>query len=122
VPFRSALRRLPSPDARGALAVLRRPSALALQALLLVALVAGAVAYVTAAKTVALAVDGTSAWYAGDVAHFAVCGRSSLTHRPHWPCCENWNFDGATGSRFWPLVMVVIRCPLRTLSGRSASK
>ena len=52
----------------------------------------------------------------------AVCGSSSLTHRPHWPCWANLNFDGATGSRDWPLVIVVIRWPIRTLSGRSLSK
>ena len=67
--FRTALRRLDPPaDARGPLAVLRRPSALVLQALLLVALVAGTVAFVAAQKTVALAVDGevTEVSFRGD--------------------------------------------------------
>ena len=31
-------------------------------------------------------------------------------------------FDGATGKRAWPEVMVVSRCPMRTESGRSLSK
>ncbi len=52
----------------------------------------------------------------------AVCGSSSLTHVPHWPCRANLNFDGATGNRDWPLVIVVIRCPLRTLPGSSLLK
>src|SRR6185295_13324673 len=29
----------------------------------------------------------------------AVCGNSSLTQRPHWPCWVNLYFEGATGSR-----------------------
>ena len=52
---------------------------------------------------------------------FAVCGSSSLTHMPHWPCCANFNMLGATGNRAWPLVIVVSRWPLRTDSGRSLS-
>ena len=51
-----------------------------------------------------------------------VCGSSSLTHVPHWPCWANLNIDGATGNRAWPLVIVVMRWPLRTESGRSLSK
>jgi hypothetical protein len=51
----------------------------------------------------------------------AVCGSSSLTQRPHWPCCVNLNIEGATGRRVWPLVIVVIRWPLRTESGKSLS-
>ena len=49
---------------------------------------------------------------------FAVCGSSSLTQRPLWPCCAKANFDGATGNLPWPLVIVVMRSP-RKLFGRS---
>ena len=52
---------------------------------------------------------------------FAVQGSSSLTHVPDWPCRANLYFDGATGNRAWPLVMVVSRWPLRIESGRSLS-
>jgi hypothetical protein len=48
-------------------------------------------------------------------------GNSSLSHMPHSPCWANLNFDGAIGKRAWPLVIVVSRCPIRTLSGRSLS-
>jgi hypothetical protein len=50
-----------------------------------------------------------------------VCGSSSLSQVPFLPYCWNLNSDGATGNRAWPEVMVVIRCPLRTDSGRSLS-
>jgi len=33
----------------------------------------------------------------------------------------NLNIDGAMGKRFWPLVIVVSRCPMRIDSGRSLS-
>ena len=51
----------------------------------------------------------------------AVHGSSSVTHMPDLPCCSNLNFVGATGKRFWPLVMVVRRWPLRIDSGKSLS-
>jgi hypothetical protein len=35
---------------------------------------------------------------------FAVCGSSSLTQVPAWPCCENAYFERATGSDDWPMV------------------
>ena len=50
-----------------------------------------------------------------------VQGSNSLTHMPDWPCRANLYFDGATGNRAWPLVMVVRRWPLRMDSGRSLS-
>src|SRR5687767_13262783 len=54
---------------------------------------------------------------------FAVWGSSSvLIHRPHWPRCSNLYFDGATGKRVWPLVMVLRRWPPCTDGGRSLSK
>ena len=49
----------------------------------------------------------------------AVCGRSSLSHAPLWPCCVNLKIDGATGKLFCPEVIVVIRWPMRTESGSS---
>ena len=49
----------------------------------------------------------------------AVCGKSSLSHAPLWPCCANLKIDGATGKLFWPEVIVVIRWPIRTESGSS---
>src|SRR5437016_5916458 len=51
----------------------------------------------------------------------AVHGSNSLTHTPFLPCRANLNFDGATGKRVWPLVMVVSRWPLMTDAGRSLS-
>jgi hypothetical protein len=51
----------------------------------------------------------------------AVLGSNSLTHVPDFPCWVNLNIDGATGSRDWPLVMVVMRWPWRMESGRSVS-
>ena len=51
----------------------------------------------------------------------AVCGSSSLTHIPLWPCWANLYFDGAIGNRFCPEVIVVSRWPLRIDSGRSLS-
>src|SRR4051794_19830603 len=53
---------------------------------------------------------------------FAVWGITSLIQVPHRPALENANFDGATGNRAWPLVIVVIRWPFRTESGSSLSK
>ncbi len=50
-----------------------------------------------------------------------VQGKSSLTHVPAWPCRANRYFEGATGNRDWPLVMVVSRWPMRIESGRSLS-
>ena len=53
----------------------------------------------------------------------AVCGnRSVQIQRPHRPRCSNVNFDGATGNRFWPLVIVESRWSPRTLGGMSLSK
>ena len=52
---------------------------------------------------------------------FAVWGSISLTHMPLLPCCLNLYFDGATGNRAWPEVIVVSRWPMRTDSGRSLS-
>ena len=52
----------------------------------------------------------------------AVFGNSSLIQAPFWPCWANLKTLGATGSRFWPLVIVVIRWPMRIESGRSLSK
>ena len=52
---------------------------------------------------------------------FAVHGSSSETHMPFLPCCVNLYLEGAMGSRFCPLVIVVIRCPMRMESGRSLS-
>ena len=50
---------------------------------------------------------------------FAVCGRSSLTQAPDWPCCANSNCDPASGNDFWMAVMPVRRWPMRTDSGSS---
>ncbi len=50
-----------------------------------------------------------------------VQGKSSLIQAPDLPCWANLNFDGATGNRDWPLVIVVSRWPLRIESGRSLS-
>ena len=50
---------------------------------------------------------------------FAVCGSSSLSQAPLWPCWANLKIDGATGRLFWPEVIVVIRWPMRTESGSS---
>ncbi len=49
----------------------------------------------------------------------AVCGKSSLSDAPLWPCRANLKIDGATGKLFWPEVIVVIRWPIRTESGSS---
>ncbi len=48
----------------------------------------------------------------------AVCGKSSLSHAPLWPCWANLKIDGATGKFFCPEVIVVIRWPIRTESGQ----
>ena len=37
----------------------------------------------------------------------AVCGSSSLTHAPLWPCWANSNTDGVMGNAFCPLVIPV---------------
>lgn len=60
--FRSTVRSALTPPAEsgGALAVLRRPTALVLQAVLLLALVAATVVWVTGSKTAQLVVDGQS--------------------------------------------------------------
>ena len=49
-------------------------------------------------------------------------GNSSLNHMPLSPCWRNENIDGATGKFFWPLVIVVSRCPCRIDSGRSSPR
>ena len=49
----------------------------------------------------------------------AVCGKSSLSQAPLWPCRANLKIDGATGKLFCPEVIVVIRWPIRTESGSS---
>src|SRR6185295_5990696 len=51
----------------------------------------------------------------------AMFGRSSLTHAPDCPCCLNANFEGATGKRDWPEVIVVRRWPPMIDGGRSLS-
>lgn len=58
--FRTAARSALSPpaDTSGAVAVLRRPAVLVLQAVVLLALLAGTVAWTATAKSVSLAVDG----------------------------------------------------------------
>src|SRR5579862_1467949 len=54
---------------------------------------------------------------------FDVCGSNcELIQRRHLPSCVNLNFDGATGKRDCPLVIVESRCWLRTLGGSSLSK
>ena len=40
---------------------------------------------------------------------------------PLLPYCLKLYLDGAMGKRFWPLVIVVRRCPWRMLAGRSLS-
>src|SRR5206468_3263187 len=51
----------------------------------------------------------------------ATFGSISLIHMPEGPYCANLYFDGATGNRFCPEVIVVRRWPMRTESGRSLS-
>ena len=51
----------------------------------------------------------------------AVKVKSSLIQAPDCPYCWKLNSDGATGNRFCPDVIVVIRCPWRIVSGRSLS-
>ena len=54
--------------------------------------------------------------------HFENHGRSSeFIHMPAFPNCANLYLDGAMGKRFWPLVIVVSRCPPWTLGGKSLS-
>ena len=55
------------------------------------------------------------------VRHFAVHGSNSEIHMPFLPYCANLYFEGAMGRRFCPLVIVVIRWPMRTESGKSLS-
>ncbi len=50
---------------------------------------------------------------------FAVCGRSSLTHAPDWPCWANLNCAPARGNDRWKAVIPVRRWPMRTDSGSS---
>src|SRR5258708_11207216 len=50
-----------------------------------------------------------------------VHGSSSLTQRPLLPCWANLYFDGATGRRPCPLVIVVSLWPLMIDAGRSLS-
>src|SRR5579862_663404 len=54
-------------------------------------------------------------------ADLAMLGITSESHMPHLPCCANLYFDGATGKRVWPDVIVVSRCPCRIESGKSLS-
>ena len=49
----------------------------------------------------------------------AVCGSSSLTQVPLWPCRANRNRLGATGKLACVAVMPVSRWPLRIESGSS---
>ena len=49
----------------------------------------------------------------------AVCGKSSLTHMPLCPCCENLKRLGATGKPFCFEVIVVSRWSPRTDGGNS---
>ena len=53
---------------------------------------------------------------------FAVCGSSSLSQVPDWPCCANWKIDGAVGNVVWSAVMPVSRWPLRIESGSSVPR
>ena len=54
--------------------------------------------------------------------HLAVHGNSSVfIQRPDLPTWLNLYFDGATGKRFCPEVIVVRRWPMRMESGRSLS-
>src|SRR3954465_9499069 len=48
----------------------------------------------------------------------AMLGSRSDSHMPHWPCWAKVYFDGATGKRAWPELMVVRRWPLRIEPGR----
>ena len=45
----------------------------------------------------------------------ARCGKSSLTHAPHWPCCLNFHFGPTTRpslrSPHRPLVLTLIVWP-----------
>ena len=50
---------------------------------------------------------------------WAMCGSNSLTHAPDLPCCAKLKREEATGSVLCPDVMPVMRCPMRTESGRS---
>jgi hypothetical protein len=52
-------------------------------------------------------------------ATLAVCGNSSLSQVPERPWRSKRKIDGATGRRFWPEVMVVMRWPMRTDVGSS---
>ena len=47
-----------------------------------------------------------------------MCGNSSLTHAPHWPCWANLNIGATHGNDFWPEVMPVIRWPMRIDAGQ----
>ena len=50
----------------------------------------------------------------------AVCGSSSLSQAPDWPCCANSKTVGMMGSVFCEAVMVVSWSPSRTESGSSS--
>ena len=50
----------------------------------------------------------------------AVCGSSSLSHAPDWPCCANSNTVGMMGSVFCVAVIVLSRRRSRTESGSSS--
>ena len=49
-----------------------------------------------------------------------VCGSSSLSQAPLLPCWANSNIGATQGNDFWPLVIPVIRCPIRTEPGSSS--
>ena len=51
---------------------------------------------------------------------FAVCGIKSLTQVRVSPCWENLNFEGTSGNRSCPAVIVVTRWLPRTEGGRSS--
>ena len=52
----------------------------------------------------------------------AVCGRSSLTQAPDWPCLAKRNRLGATGKLACVEVMPVSRWPFRIESGSSVPR
>src|SRR5947208_1872337 len=63
--------------------------------------------------------DLTTAMSSATVATF---GSSSLTQRPHLPCCANLNIGATQGNDFCPAVMPVTRCPMRTDAGGGAAE
>ena len=58
------------------------------------------------------------AQFVGDA---AVCGSSSLSQAPDWPCWANLKRDGATGKLVCRDVMPVSRWPMRIESGSSVA-